>query len=208
MRALSSCWKSASLIVVAAVCAVVADAPPARAQASGTTPQNIGTGAQVLDTGAWTVTPFGSLAFSGDIDSATGGFGIAGGYNWRPQISFEAEFSTLPSSELTGLVEVDSSVWNVTGNVLYHFNKRPFVPYGVVGLGFGHGSVDIKSSDPLLQVSDQADTQFVFNFGGGVERQIANRVALRGELRYFFGGDLVPDYWRLGVGLTFTLGSR
>ena len=180
----------------------------AQAQSPQTTPQTIGTGAGVLDTGAWTVTPFVGSAFSGDLDSATSVFGLAGGYNWRPQISLEAAFSTLPSSEAGGLIEVDSSLWSLTGNMLYHYNKRPYVPYATVGLGIGHGSVDVESNDPLLVLADHSDTRFVFNFGGGVERNIRARTALRADLRYFFGGDLVPDYWRLAAGLRFTIGGR
>jgi len=48
----------------------------------------------------------------------------------------------------------------------------------------------------------------VVNFGGGVERRINDRIGFRGDLRYFFGGDLVPDYWRLGAGLTFAVHGR
>jgi opacity protein-like surface antigen len=170
--------------------------------------QTAGTGAPVLDVGSWTITPFGDVAFSGDLDSGTGGLGVAAGYNWRPQISIEAELSTLPSSETGGLVEVDSSLWALTGNVLYHFAQRPWRPYGAVGIGIGHGSVDVKSNDPVLAAADSADSEFVFNFGGGVERQVRDRIAIRGDLRYFFGGDLVPDYWRLGIGATFNIKGR
>jgi hypothetical protein len=35
-----------------------------------------------------------------------------------------------------------------------------------------------------------------------------DRMGFRGDLRYQFGGDLVPDYWRLSAGLTFGLRSR
>jgi opacity protein-like surface antigen len=180
----------------------------AHAQSNAITAQAPGTGTPVIEVGSWTVTPFGELAFSGDLDSATGGFGVAAGYNWRPQLSIEGEFSTLPSSEAGGLIEVDSSLWTLTGNVLYHFAESPWKPYGAVGLGIGHGSVDVESNDPVIDTMDTSDSEFVFNFGGGVERQVRDRIAIRGDLRYFFGGDLVPDYWRLGVGVTFGLGAR
>jgi opacity protein-like surface antigen len=157
----------------------------------------------------WTVTPFAGFGFSGDLDSGTGALGAAGGYVWNPRVSFEGEFTMLPSSEFGGLVEVDSRVWSVTGNLLYHFAERPFVPYGVFGIGFGRGSVDIEPDDPVLDdILDESSTEFVVNFGGGVQRQIRDRVAFRGDLRYFFGGDFVPDYWRLTAGLTFDLGRQ
>ena len=46
------------------------------------------------------------------------------------------------------------------------------------------------------------------NFGGGVEKPIRDNIHFRGDLRYFFGGDLVPDYWRFSVGLRFVIGKR
>jgi len=112
----------------------------------------------------------------------------------------------LPSSESSGLVELNTNMWNLTGNLLYHFSERPFVPYGAIGLGFGHGSADVNVNDPLLNSVSSSSTEFVFNFGGGVERAIHDRIRFRGDLRYFFGGDLVADYWRLGLGLSFDVG--
>jgi len=158
-----------------------------------------------LTGGEWTVTPFAGIGFSGDLDSGTGALGIAGGYNWNPKVSLEGEFTTLPSSEAGGLVEVDTNVWSLTGNLLYHFSERPFVPYGAIGIGVGHGSADVTASVPGLNTFDESSTEFVVNFGGGVERQIRPRLSFRGDLRYFVGGDLVPDYWRLSAGVAFAL---
>ena len=158
--------------------------------------------------GHWTATPFVGVAFSGDLDSGTGAFGVAGGYVWDPRISFEGEFSVLPSSENNGLVEVDTNVWNLTANVLYHFAGRNWVPYGVAGIGFGHSSADVNSSDPFIDQLDTSSTEFVANIGGGVERLIRNNLGFRGDFRYMFGGDLVPDYWRLSAGITFGFRGR
>lgn len=179
-------------------CAVSASAQPA-AQPTRTS---------LTSTGTWTVTPFIGFGFSGDLDSGTGALGVAGGYTWSPRVSLEAEFNLLPSSEASGLVELDSKMWSLTGNILYHFAGRAFVPYGVLGIGLGHGSVDVETNDPLLNVLDTSSTEFVVNFGGGVERQLRENLAFRGDLRYFFGGDFVPDYWRLSGGITFQLGDR
>jgi hypothetical protein len=154
---------------------------------------------------SYTVTPFAGIGFSGDLDSGTGVLGVAGGYVWSPRVSLEGEFTYLPSSENSGLVEVDTQVFSLTANMLYHFSGRAFVPYGVVGIGFGHSSVDVD--DPALDSFDRSDTEFIVNFGGGVERLIRERLAFRGDLRYFFGGDLVPDYWRLSAGVSFLLGT-
>jgi hypothetical protein len=158
-----------------------------------------------LTVGEWSVTPLVGTAFSGDVDSPTVVFGAAAGYNWSPRVSLEGEFNLLPSSENSGFVEVDTRVWNLTGNILYHFSGRDWVPYGAFGLGFGHGSADVKSTT-VNSLINTSSTEFVVNFGGGVERAIRDGIRFRGDLRYFFGGDLVADYWRLGLGVSFDVG--
>lgn len=181
---------AASMLAVA----VSAGAQPATQPPTTTT---------VFGEGSWTVTPFIGVGFSGDLDSPTGAFGVAGGYMWNERVALEGEFNRLPSSEASGFVEVDTKVWSLTGNILYHFAGRSYVPYGVFGIGVGHGSVDEESNDPLLNSLQMESTEFVVNFGGGVERKLREKVAFRGDLRYFFGGNLVPDYWRFAVGITY-----
>jgi len=148
-------------------------------------------------------------AFSGDVDSPTVVLGVAGGYRWTPRVTLEGEFNLLPSSEASGLLEVDTTIWNLTGNLLYHFAQRPWRPYGAFGIGLGHGSADLNSSNPALaNLANTSSTEFVVNFGGGVERSIRDGIRFRGDLRYFFGGDLVADYWRLGLGVSFDVLRR
>jgi opacity protein-like surface antigen len=149
----------------------------------------------------WTATPFVGFAFSGDLDSATGAIGIAGGYVWSPRLSFEGELNFLPSSENSGLVEVNTSVVSFTANALYHFSGRRWVPYGVGGIGFGHAKADVSPNDPVLATFDDTSNSFVAAIGGGVEHALRNNTAVRGDFRYMFGGDLVPDYWRLTAGV-------
>lgn len=172
----------------------------AAAQAAGQTTTTI-------PTGYWTLTPFVGVGFSGDLDSGTGAVGVAGGYVWSPRLSFEADLSFLPSSENNGLVEVASSAFSLTADALYHFAGRNWVPYGAAGIGVGHASVDLSSTDPLFGTLDTSSTAFVANIGGGVERAFRNNTAVRGDFRYMFGGDLVPDYWRLSAGVTLGFGK-
>lgn len=171
----------------------------AAAQAAGQTTTTI-------RTGDWTVTPFVGVGFSGDLDSGTAAVGVAGGYVWSPRVSFEAELDVLPSSENNSLLAVSGSSWSLTGNALYHFAGRTWVPYGVAGIGFGHASPDLTSTDPLFDSVDSS-TAFVATIGGGVERAFQNNTAFRGDFRYLFGGDLVPDYWRLSAGITLGFGK-
>jgi len=93
-----------------------------------------------------------------------------------------------------------------TGNVLYHFAGRTWVPYAVGGLGFGHASADVEETDPAFAIFDDSSNEFVANIGGGVERSLNSLTAFRGDFRYMFGGDLVPDYWRLTGGITLGFG--
>jgi len=165
-------------------------------------------GSAATQPGAWSVTPFAGFGFSGDLDSPTGALGVAGGYGWSPTVTLEGEFNLLPSSENGGLVEVNSHAWSLTGNLLYHFAPRTFRPYGVFGLGFGHAGVDADAAGGALGDLDASSTEFVVNLGGGVERAIRENIRFRGDMRYFFAGDLVPDYWRLSAGLQFGLGRR
>jgi hypothetical protein len=192
-------WRSTTMAIVVAMTLCVID----RAVAQQTT------GAAVQpQPGAWSVTPFAGFGFSGDLDSPTGALGVAGGYGWSPTVTLEGEFNLLPSSEYGGLVEVSSHAWSLTGNLLYHFAPRTFRPYAVVGLGFGHAGVDVDTAGDGLDALDTSSTEFVVNLGGGVERAIRENIRFRGDMRYFFGGDLVPDYWRLSAGLQFGLGRR
>jgi hypothetical protein len=179
--------------------AIVGMAHTAAAQPPATTP--------TTPTGQWSVTPYAAVGFSGDLDQATKNFGVAADYGWTPRVSFEGDLNILPTSEASGVYEFGTHAWTVTGNLLYHFAQQPFVPYGVVGIGYGHGGADSNevAALGLTAVASTSSNTFVVDFGGGVERALTNRVRLRGDLRYFFGGDLVPSYWRLGAGVSFDL---
>lgn len=197
-------------LATGALVAALAFASPASAQPASSAPAPAPAGTP----GQFTVTPFVGYAFSGDLDGGTGALGVAAGYIWSDRIAFEGEWNWLPSSENAGVVEVDSNVWQLTGNMLYHFNGRnSWVPYAAVGIGVGHAGVDLDVNedgidDPVLDAFDASSTELAVNFGGGVERTLSDKVAFRGDLRYFFGADLVPDFWRLSAGVSFGFGSR
>jgi hypothetical protein len=195
-------------LVIAALFVSTALARSASAQTTQTPPAG-STTTTVFSPGNWTVTPFVGVGFSGNLDGGSGAFGAAGGYVWTDRVSFEGELNVLPSSENNGVFEVDSHSWSLTANALYHFSGRSWVPYGVFGIGLGHAGADL-SGTPISGVStiESSSTSLVANFGGGVERRLTDRVGFRGDLRYLFGGDLVPDYWRLGVGVTFGFRPR
>ena len=190
-------WSTVMLMITASIFLLTVGAAAQQPAAPATT-----------QPGAWSITPFAGFGFSGDLDSATGALGVAGGRDWNSNVSLEGEFNLLPSSENGGLVEVSSDAWSLTGNLLYHFAPRTFRPYAVIGIGFGHASVDADAAGQVPNTFDESSNEFVVNLGGGVERAIRENLRFRGDMRYFFGGDLVPDYWRLSAGLQFGLGRR
>jgi opacity protein-like surface antigen len=196
------------LVVAAAAVAAFALATPSSAQAI-----RPATSPGPLETAHWSITPFLPVSFAGDLDGGTAGIGVDAGYNWNSRVSFEGEFLTLPSANEGVLVNVDASTWNMTGNVLYHFaqtTEHQLIPFGVIGLGVGHGWTDLSASDPQLVALGLSDssTNFVMNFGGGVKHRLNDRASLRGDLRYYTGSDLVPDFLRASIGVGFDLGAR
>ena len=181
--------------------AVVAAAAPARAQAQP----------GPLDTAHATVTPFIGASFAGDLDGGTLGVGADASYNWDSRISLEGEFMALPSTTQNSLVSFDASTWNVTANLLYHFNetnKRSLIPYAAAGLGVGHGSTDFNLANTGLGDISTSSTSLVVDLGGGVKKHLTNTTMLRGDVRYFTGNDLVPDFLRIAVGVGFDLGRH
>jgi opacity protein-like surface antigen len=158
--------------------------------------------------GRWTVTPSVIIGTGGDLDSTGAGFGLAAGYALGPRWAWEAAFNTLPSVDQGALLTVNSNIWNVTGNMLYYFTgDRRFSPYVAGGLGFGHGSADIPANLQGLSLNDSS-TNFIVDLGGGISKTLTDRINVRGDLRYFIGSDLVPDYWRIGFGVGFDVGRH
>jgi len=184
---------------VAALCGLIwMGAPrPARAQAG---PPN--------GPGHWTVTPSVIIGTGGDLNSTGAGFGLSAGYAWGPHLAWEGAFNVLPSVDQGALLNVNSSIWNLTANALYYFTgNRPFSPYVAGGIGLGHGSADIPASLQGLGLNTSS-TNFIVDLGGGLSKTLTERVSVRADLRYFIGSDLVPDYFRIGAGVGFDLGRR
>jgi opacity protein-like surface antigen len=97
---------------------------------------------------------------------------------------------------LTG--EVESTVWSLSGNVLYHFLARDVTPY--VALGLGTLGADTDAED-VFGLEDDTTTELSWNWGGGLNTAVSNRFGFRADLRYFTGDDLAPDHWRLFGGV-------
>jgi hypothetical protein len=153
---------------------------------------------------SWTITPFlHTSAGAGDpAPDDSFGLGVAVGYDWTANLGFEGEISHL--FDIAGdTADVDWSVTNFSGNVVYHFDVQRVTPYATFGLGFERSGQGFNLPDPLDP--DLSSTEISVNFGGGVKYPLNERWLLRGDLRRFQANDIAPDYWRLYAGLTFGL---
>lgn len=158
--------------------------------------------------GHWTVTPSILLGTGGNLDSTGAGVGLSAGYAWDPHLAWEAAFTSLPSVDQGALLTVNSNLWTATGNLLYFFTgEHAYSPYVAGGIGFGHGSADIPTNLQGLGLNDSS-TNFLVDLGGGLSRQLSDRLNVRGDLRYFIGGDLVPDFWRASIGIGIDVGRQ
>jgi len=162
----------------------------------------------VTQAGTWTATPFIGVTFgtSDDLDS-TLAVGVGIGYDLTSNLGFEFEIGH--AFDVAGNDDnVDWSITNYSGNVLYHFDLRgPVTPYATFGLGSEHSGVDIDNPDPLVLYVGSS-TEIAYNFGGGVKYRTTNRLLARGDLRRFHANDLAPDHWRLYGGLTYEIATR
>jgi OOP family OmpA-OmpF porin len=147
--------------------------------------------------GTWDVTPFLNFNFGGDLDGTSPGVGVAGGYNWTPNLAFEGEFSWIPDV-VGGDNNTDEPVVTLSGNGVYYFNTGTNIsPYATLGIGIGHTSVTVKNP-----ANEASETGFQVNVGGGVKAEITPRLTVRGDLRHFHTNDQ-PGFWRLYGGVMF-----
>ena len=152
------------------------------------------------------LTPFlgFGLGFSDGEGLSDGAFllGVAGAYNFTTQLAVEGELAIIP--DIAGdNNDVDISVQTFSANGVYHFETNSkVVPYATLGLGFGRTSADFTT------LPDVSSSEFAVNLGGGVKYPINDRLAVRGDLRYFNVNDENPNFWRIYGGVTFRLGQR
>lgn len=175
-------------LLSAALALIAATAVPSAAQ----------TGGPVIEPGTWSATPFLSVTFGGDGDSASLGLGGAAGYDFTERLSAEAEIAYV--FDLMG--NIDDADWSLLGvgaNVLYHFPlENGMAPYATAGLGFGRSSQDFEDDGVT-------STEVGFNLGGGIKVPLTDAMSARGDLRYFKFNDAAPDGWRIYGGLMWRL---
>jgi len=148
----------------------------------------------------FTVTPFLGAGFGGDLENTPAEPGLALGYGANRWISLEAEFGFAPSGTQGAVLQFDTSVWTLSGDVLYHFLRPDFTPYVALGLGVVGSNPDVDVSE-FLNSDEDSTTTFAWNYGAGLKAALSDRIGLRGDLRYFNARDVAPDHWRIYGGL-------
>jgi len=96
---------------------------------------------------------------------------------------FEAEFGYTPDffNQSNDLVLVgDSNLTTFTGNVLVGLGSGRVKPYGIVGLGLMRSRINAGDLFDAVTTNDWA-----VNAGAGVMVPVANRINVRGDIRYF-----------------------
>ena len=150
-----------------------------------------------------TVTPFlgGAFGVSNNLDRSLG-FGVAVGYDLTRVFGFEFEFGHV-FDIVGGNDNVDWSLTNFSGNVVYHFdNVQRVTPYATFGIGWERSNPAVQVPDPLALLVAPS-TEVAWNIGGGVKTELTDRLIGRADVRRFQANDLAPDYWRVYGGLTF-----
>lgn len=156
----------------------------------------------VAEPDSLTVTPFlsGTFGTSNNLGGSLG-VGAAIGYDLTKNLGFEAELGRV--FDVAGDNEnLDWSLTNFTGSVLYHFDVPRVTPYAVFGVGWERSSPDLEVPDPAALIP-ATSTEISWNFGGGVKYPLTERFLARADLRRFQANDSAPDSWRLYGGLTF-----
>ena len=81
-----------------------------------------------------------------------------------------------------------SSLFFTPGLKLKIFPGGGLSPFIAAGLGMGRYSGDAQSSTGQTVPGEQANTTWAFSYGGGVDLNLVNNFALRGEIRDFITG--------------------
>ena len=156
----------------------------------------------VIEPNTVTVTPFVSASFAVSQDlGGSLGIGAGIGYDLTQNLGFEFEVARV--FDVAGDDEnLDWSLTNITGNVIYHFNVPRVTPYAALGLGWERSRLDFEVPDPAA-LTTPSSTEVAWNIGGGVKVPVGERFLGRADIRRFQVNDLAPDHWRLYGGLTF-----
>lgn len=161
--------------------------------------------AQTQRAGTFTVSPmFGG--FNWDEDEHVGNgpeYGIGLGYNFTDHFGTEFMFNFADPGTDGGFQDRDINLFLYHLDAVYHFKKLwIFDPYVVVGGGIGEISLWKGPGKP-----HQYDSITMFNYGGGIEYFISDKLAIRGDLRHVLTFDPTLSNFMYTAGVTYYIGK-
>lgn len=139
-----------------------------------------------------------------DVDEVPG-FSVYGGYRANPVLALEVQFEMLTKGDVDingASKNGDLETWALTGNMKVFLWPERFQPYVLAGLG----AMKIDFEDSSVDGVDQADTDFVFRFGAGLDFYITEHIVASLGANYLFpvGSDLDDfDYVSYGGGIQY-----
>jgi len=189
----------------------------------------------------WLITPYLGVVFGGaansfvlnDLDDEFEQritLGGSVGYMRKGILGFEVDYSVAPNFfQFTGgtnnfdILDLNSSVQTVMGNVVISRPGGAFRPY----LAAGVGTIRVTLNSASDVFGDLTSNDTGYNVGGGAHVFFGKHFGLRGDLRYFRGLEPLDDedpssddrffdqqftkedfrFWRAALGVTFRFGG-
>ncbi len=143
------------------------------------------------------ITPnIGGYVFEGDQNEDNGPmYGLGLEYIFNKNWSIEGAFNFIDSDSAAG--DVDGYLYRVDG--LYNFSSsNNLVPYLAIGLG----------GLTLDRDMGESDTDFLFEYGGGVKYFVTYNLALKGDIRHILSFNGHGNNLAYSLGLTFLFGGK
>ena len=160
----------------------------------------------------WLLTPYLGVTFGGDAEKQQVNYGLSAAFLGGGIFGIEVDAALTPNffESDSDLIE-DSNVSTLMANLMVAApDGAPLRPYASGGVGI----IRYKATS-VGNFFDVDDSSFGVNIGGGVLAQVAPKVGIRGDIRYFRavqdsdgGDDLDIDFgsfnfWRGTLGVTF-----
>jgi opacity protein-like surface antigen len=122
--------------------------------------------------------------------------GVGGGFK---SVSVTQSYPTQGSSS------VDLDIWQIDayGGWRFPFAKR-FEAFPMIGFSWMFNNADIATDFATSASDSRSESGLRMLFGAGLDWEFANRVDLRGTIRYLVGGsDDADTNWELGAGINY-----
>jgi len=163
---------------------------------------------------AMTISVTAHAQVKGDM-AAGGNFVIGMGDDWTnfgigPKFQYYVSDLIRLEGSYTYFFEKDYlSQWDLSFNAHYLFPiDNQLTVYPLAGLGFLGSTVTIKIPSFFGYGGGEhteSDTDFGFNFGGGVDYLLTPQLVLNGEMKFKIAGDW--DRFMISAGMTYRLGK-